>query len=118
VGAVGVDGKIAGFSSDGPTADGRVKPEVLSQGVRIGTVSITDAKGFSYASGTSLATPVLAGAGACILQANPGWTVREFRKALFESGDYWRREGRTDPLFVQGYGVPDVYRAAGLKKKP
>ena len=38
VGAVGVDGKIAGFSSDGPTADGRLKPEVLSQGVRVGTV--------------------------------------------------------------------------------
>ena len=117
VGAVGVDGKIAGFSSDGPTADGRVKPEVLSQGVRVGTVSITDPKGFSYASGTSLATPVLAGAGACILQAHPGLTVREFRKALFETGEFWRREGKTDPLFVQGYGVPDVYIAAGSPNK-
>ena len=118
VGAVGVDGKIAGFSSDGPTADGRVKPEVLSQGVRVGTVSITDPKGHSFASGTSLATPVLAGAAACILQARPGMTVREFRKALFELGDFWRREGKTDPLFVQGYGVPDVCLAAGLKKAP
>jgi len=117
VGAVGADGKIARFSSDGPSADGRLKPEVLSQGVRVGTVSITDPKGFSYAGGTSLATPVLAGAGACFLQTHPSWTLKDFKKALFESGDYWRREGKTDPLFVQGYGVPDVYLAAGLKEK-
>jgi serine protease AprX len=116
VGAVDVFGKIAAFSSDGPTADGRLKPEVLSQGVLVGTVSLTDRKGFSYSRGTSLATPVLAGAGACLLQAHPGWTVREFRKALFESGDFFRREGKPDPLFIQGYGVPDVYLASGLKK--
>jgi serine protease AprX len=117
VGAVGVDGAIAAFSSDGPTADGRLKPEVLSQGNRVGTVSLANRKGFSYASGTSLATPVLAGAGACLFQVHPRWTVREFRKALFESGDFYRREGKPDPLFVHGYGVPDVYRASGLKKE-
>ena len=116
VGAVGADGKIARFSSDGPSADGRVKPEVLSMGTRVGTVSIPDPKGYSFASGTSLATPVLAGAAACVLQAHPGWTMKEFKKALFESADYWRREGKTDPLFVHGYGVPDVFRAAELKK--
>jgi serine protease AprX len=117
VGAVQVDGMIANFSSDGPTADGRLKPEVLSQGSRVGTVSTTDRRGFSYSSGTSLATPVLAGAGACLLQVHPEWTVNNFRKALFESGDFFRREGKPDPLFVHGYGVPDVYRAAGLKKQ-
>jgi subtilisin family serine protease len=79
-------------------------------------VSLTNPKGFSYASGTSLATPVLAGAGACLFQTHPEWTLRDFRKALFESGDFFLREGKPDPLFVQGYGVPDVYRAAGLKK--
>lgn len=117
VGAAGGDGKITRFSSDGPSADGRLKPEVLSQGARVGTVSITDPKGFSFASGTSLATPVLAGAAACLLQTHPKWTMKVFKKALFESGDYWRREGKTDPLFVHGYGIPDVYLAAGLKEK-
>jgi serine protease AprX len=117
VGAVGVDGTIAGFSSDGPTVDGRLKPELLSQGNRVGTVSLTNPKGFSYASGTSLATPVLAGAGACLFQVHPEWTVRDFRKALFESGDYFLREGKPDSVFVLGYGVPDFYRAAGLKKE-
>jgi serine protease AprX len=116
VGAVGVDGAIATFSSDGPTADGRLKPEVLSQGTRVGTVSLTSRNGFSYSAGTSMATPVLAGAGACLFQVHPEWTVRDFRKALFESGDFFRREGKPDPLFVHGYGVPDIYQAAGLKK--
>jgi subtilisin family serine protease len=83
----------------------------------VGTVSLTNRNGFSYSSGTSLATPVLAGAGACLFQVHPRWTVRDFRKALFESGDFFRREGKPDPLFVHGYGVPDVYRAAGLKKE-
>jgi serine protease AprX len=115
VGAVDALGRIARFSSDGPSADGRLKPEVMSMGLRVASVAIGDPKGVGYASGTSLSTPVLAGAGACLLQAHPGWTVKQFRKALFESGDYWRREGRTDPLFVQGYGIPDVYRAAGMK---
>jgi len=117
VGAVGADGKVVKFSSDGPTADGRLKPEVLSQGARVATVSPYNPRAFSYAQGTSLATPLLAGAGACLLQAHPEWTVRDFRKALFESGDFLRREGKPDPLFVQGYGVPDVFRAAGLKKE-
>jgi serine protease AprX len=117
VGAVRVDGTIAAFSCDGPTADGRLKPELLSQGLQVGTVSITDRKGIAYAGGTSLATPVLAGAGACLLQVHPEWTLREFRKALFESGDFFRREGKPDPAFVHGYGVPDVFLAAGLKNE-
>jgi subtilisin family serine protease len=116
VGAVLVNGAIAGFSSDGPTADGRLKPELLSQGVQVATVSLADRGGFSYSRGTSLATPVLAGAGACLLQVHPGWTVSDFRKALFASGDYFLREGKPDPRFVLGYGVPDVFRASGLKK--
>ena len=41
VGAVGADGKIARFSSDGPSADGLLKPEVLSMGVRVGTCMAT-----------------------------------------------------------------------------
>jgi cyclophilin family peptidyl-prolyl cis-trans isomerase/catechol 2,3-dioxygenase-like lactoylglutathione lyase family enzyme len=115
VGAVGVDGKVASFSSDGPTADGRLKPEVLSQGMRTATVSPYNPRTFAFASGTSMATPILAGAGACLLQVHPDWTVRDFRKALFDSGDFFRREGRPDPSFVHGYGVPDVFLAAGMK---
>lgn len=115
VGAVDSKGKIAGFSSDGPTADGRGKPEVLAQGVQTWTVSLADSHGYVSGDGTSFATPVMAGAVACLLQTHPDWTVAEIRKALFHSGDYFHLYGKSDPLFIHGYGIPDVFAAAKLK---
>jgi hypothetical protein len=59
----------------------------------------------------------MAGAVACLLQVHPEWTVQSLRKALFESGKYYRQHGKPDPLFVRGYGIPDVYLAAGMPGK-
>jgi len=115
VGAVNNKDIIAAFSSDGPTKDGRLKPEVLSLGVETSTISLFDNKGYIQAGGTSMATPVMAGAVACLLQVHPEWTVQQLRKALFHSGNFFRKQGKPDPLFVHGYGIPDVYTAAGLK---
>lgn len=117
VGAIKKDGTIAPFSSDGPAADGRLKPEVLAMGVATATISLADKTGYSGSMGTSVATPVMAGAVACLLQVHPEWTVQQLRKALFHSGDYYRKNGKPDPLFVHGYGIPDVFLAAGLKEK-
>ncbi|GAG00104.1 unnamed protein product, partial [marine sediment metagenome] len=75
VGAVQSNGTIASFSSDGPTADGRVKPEVLSRGVSVWTVSADSDTDYTTQGGTSLATPQVCGAVACLLQAQPDWTV-------------------------------------------
>ncbi len=58
----------------------------------------------------------MAGAVSCLLQARPEWTAQELRKALFESGDYFRENGKSDPLYVRGYGIPDVFLAAGLEE--
>ena len=115
VGAIDSGGNIADFSSDGPAFGGKLKPEVLAMGSRASTISATDNEAFSRASGTSIATPILAGAVACLLQVHPEWTVEQLRQALFESGNYYRQHGRPDPLFVHGYGIPDVFRASGLK---
>jgi len=117
VGAIDANGNIAEFSSDGPAYGGRLKPEVLAMGSLSSTISATDNEAFATFSGTSIATPILAGAVACLLQVHPEWTVKELRKALFESGDYFRQHGRPDPLFIHGYGVPDIFQAAGLAKK-
>ncbi len=114
VGAADSTGAAASFSSDGPTADGRTKPEMLACGAGVWTVSLGAPDGFVTASGTSMATPILAGAVACLLQTHPAWTVAELQAALFHSGDYYRRHGRTDPRYVYGYGIPDVYAAAAL----
>jgi subtilisin family serine protease len=117
VGAIDTTGLIATFSSDGPTGDGRLKPEVLCLGVETATISLFDPQGYGQGSGTSMATPVMAGAVTCLLQTHPDWTVKELRKALFHSGDYYRKNGKPDPLYVRGYGIPDVYAAAGLDAK-
>jgi len=112
IGAVDSTGTIAGFSSDGPSADGRVKPELLAQGVSTQTIcAYTDAGCTSAVSGTSLSTPVMAAAVACLVQAHPGWSVSTMRNRLMASGDYFLANGTYDPLFVLGYGIPDVERA-------
>ncbi len=107
VGVVDRSGHIARFSSDGPTADGRVKPELLGRGVETFTVSGHDHNLYTTASGASIATPLLAGAIACILQAHPEWSVEEVRNELFQTGSYYREHGTYDTTFVQGYGIPD-----------
>lgn len=109
-GAVDDVGQIAGFSSDGPTADGRVKPEVLARGVATATVNSTNQTGYTAVSGTSLSTPLIAGAVACILQARPDYTVTGLRDALTATAT----DGGVgpDPLFIRGYGIIQADAAA------
>jgi subtilisin family serine protease len=114
VGAAGPSGGIAGFSSDGLLIQETPKPELLALGQGTATISPYVPGAYTVAGGTSMATPVLAGGVACLLQRNPGWTIDEVRSALFESGDYFLEHGEYDPHFVQGYGIPDLARAAGL----
>jgi len=111
VGAVNSFGEPPGFSSDGPTADGRVKPEVLARGRSTDTISATNPSGYTTASGTSLSTPLVAGAVACLTQARPTWTVPQMRTMLFETSDLFASTGTHDPLYIMGYGVIDAIEA-------
>lgn len=113
-GAVASDGVIADFSSDGPSADGRVKPEILARGVATVTITSSITSGLSGVSGTSLSTPLVAGAVACILQARPDFTVADLRTALFASAT----DGSADPLFVRGYGIIQADAAAQSGRAP
>ncbi len=109
-GAVTQSGAIASFSSDGPTADGRVKPEVLARGVTTWTVSPSADASYTTADGTSLSTPLVAAAVACLIQAHPTWTPAELRESLLETASDYADES-TDPLFVRGYGIVNAYAA-------
>jgi hypothetical protein len=109
VGAVAPDGDIASFSSDGPTADGRVKPEVLAQGESVWTVSPGSDTAYEAVGGTSLATPQAAGVVACLVQAHPDWTVEQIRTVLFENAGYYVAHDTYDQNYVRGYGLIDAF---------
>ena len=116
-GAVDATGAIAGFSSDGPTVDGRAKPEVLARGLSTHTVSSSDDTTTTTVSGTSLSTPLCAAAAACLVQAHPDWTVNQLRRALSHTADVYVATGGHDPLHVLGYGILDA-EAARLETDP
>jgi len=110
-GAVHGSGVIAGFSSDGPSYDGRVKPEVLARGVGTSTVSPTNDLTITTASGTSLSTPLVAGGTALIVQAHPDWSVERVRRALFHTAADFLANSTYDADYVRGYGVIDIMAA-------
>jgi subtilisin family serine protease len=111
-GAVEANDETAGFSSDGPTADGRVKPELLALGDGTATIDPYGDQGYWGASGTSLSTPLVAGAVTCVLQANPNWTVDLMRQQLFATASDFVFSGEPDPLHIRGYGIVDAQAAA------
>ncbi len=72
VGAVDSNGLVTSFSSYGPSADGRIKPDVAARGRADWLVSGSGA-GYYTGSGTSFACPLVAGLAACVIQARPRW---------------------------------------------
>ncbi len=106
VGAVDEFNQTASFSSHGPTADGRIKPEVLARGVATFCAGTLNTEAFLSASGTSLSTPLVAGACALILEAHPMWTPMMVREALMMTAD-----GNTSPDNTRGFGLIDVMAA-------
>lgn len=105
VGAVDFDNKRAGFSSLGPSADGRIKPDLVAPGSPVVAAGDHGAE-LGYSAGTSLAAPMLTGSIAALWSAFPDKTAREILDAVFESAD---QAGQPDNL--RGYGLPDLSKA-------
>ncbi len=105
VGAVDYLGKRADFSSFGPTFDGRIKPDLVAPGEQVvtaGNVGID----LGLASGTSVASPMLAGGLASLWSAYPNKTAKEILAAVFASTDQTNQ-----PDNERGYGMPDLTEA-------
>ena len=85
IGAVDSFNVVASFSSPGPTADGRIKPDVTAMGRRVYVPLFTDDVNYGRVSGTSFATPLTAGMAALILEAHPSWDPFAVREALRET---------------------------------
>lgn len=108
VGATDFKGKKASFSSIGPAADGRIKPDVAGPGVRI-PVSDVHTFRIGSSSGTSISTPIMAGLAACLWQAFPEKTNEEIMDAIRQSASQ-----AAQPDNKLGYGIPDFQRAFQL----
>lgn len=109
VGSITSHGVNAPFSSVGPTADGRVKPDVMAWG---SSVSVFSGRGLVINDvGTSFSSPLVAGMVACLWQALP-------EKTAFEIIDLVRRSANQydTPDNIYGYGVPDFWKAYQMGK--
>lgn len=100
VGAIGADSILTSFSSHGPTADGRMKPNVVAQGLAAIVADLDG--GLRYANGTSFSSPILAGMAASAWSALPELTSMELFRLVEESAHLYPN-GNND----YGYGVPD-----------
>jgi len=110
IGAVDSKGNKAGFSSFGPTADGRIKPDVSGPGARVMAASAASNQ-LRPASGTSLSAPMISGMLAALWSAFPEKTNLEIMDAVRKSGN--QADAPDNEL---GYGIPDFMKAYQLLK--
>ncbi|MDX2284414.1 MAG: S8 family serine peptidase [Bacteroidia bacterium] len=107
IGAVDACGELAAFSSRGPAADGRIKPDLAAMGEQTFFVGIDGT--VRRGNGTSYACPLISGLAACLKQAHPQATAWQLAEALRRSADRF-----TSPGNSYGYGIPDGARAFRL----
>ncbi len=105
VGAVNTNENIASFSSFGPTADNRVKPETLAQGA--GVYVVTKDNEVRTSNGTSFSGPIIAGAVACLWQAYPEKTSLEIRDLVIQNSTNF-----SNPTSQEGYGILNLSNIA------
>jgi hypothetical protein len=107
IGAVDWMGYPVDFSGNGPTYDGRIKPNVSAQGE--GVYIASPGGGFTYGNGTSFSSPIIAGMVACLWQANPEWNNYALMNAIQESSS-----SASDPNNKTGWGIPDFISAHNI----
>jgi hypothetical protein len=108
VGAVDALQNYASFSSIGPSADGRIKPDVVAMGS--GTALWGVSNTVERSNGTSFSAPVVCGLAAGLWQANPELTNAELLSLIRRSGSRMNFPNETF-----GYGIPSYPRAQELK---
>jgi len=106
-GAVNSAGVRSGFSSMGPTADGRIKPDLMGMGEGVRVVSAFSLNGYTVVQGTSFSCPLIAGAAALILEANPGASNVQIIEALRETAG-----NAFSPNNALGWGIANAFQAS------
>jgi subtilisin family serine protease len=109
-GAVDRNGARASFSSVGPSADGRTKPDVAAMGVAVKLATALTPQSYGLASGTSFSCPLIAGVVALLLQAHPTYSVDEVLLALRATSSQ-----NAGPDNLLGWGILDAVSAVDLE---
>lgn len=104
VGAVDANGEYAIFSSKGPSADGRIKPNIATQGQQPAVIYPWGQ--VLNANGTSFSSPIMAGMAACLWQAFPHKSNMEIIRAIEQSATQY-----SNPDIYVGHGIPNMARA-------
>lgn len=105
IGAVNAEGFRANFSSEGPSSDGDVKPNVCAQGM--GATIMSGGGQIVSGNGTSFSGPIIAGMSACLWQANlDSATNMDVFHAIEQSADRYQ-----NPDEFYGYGIPNFAKA-------
>jgi subtilisin family serine protease len=114
VGAVDHDDAVTYFSSRGPLADGALKPEITAPGAGIVAARAAGTSmghpvdaNYTAASGTSMATPHVAGAAAILAEEHPDWTPAQLKDQLVSTA----KTTADTSVYLQGAGRVDVSRA-------
>lgn len=97
------------FSSPGPTADGRIKPDVMAVGGE--TTYINNASVISTGNGTSYSAPLITGLAAGLWQKYPELTNVELKNLIIQSGDNY-----DNPNNNYGHGIPSYIRASYIRE--
>ncbi len=104
VGAVDTSNIVTAFSSRGPTADGRIKPDIVADGLNVFGALYNplspDPNSYGYESGTSLSTPIASGIAALLLSEFPYLTNEQARYILLHTAD-----NSATPNNDRGYGL-------------
>ncbi|MDP5169857.1 MAG: S8 family serine peptidase [Bacteroidia bacterium] len=103
IGAVDECGVIGGFSSRGPSGDGRIKPDIVAMGVG-NSFYYPDGR-IRVGSGTSFSCPMVTGLAACLMQKHPELSAWDVHRTLIQSGDRYET-----PDMVYGHGLPSASR--------
>ena len=101
---------ISEFSSMGPTVDACFKPEISAPG---SSIFSTVPGGYGIASGTSMASPMIAGLAALIKEVHPDWKTTEVKSALMNTATIIKNpyNGKPITFLLQGAGEADVSKA-------
>ena len=105
--------QIASFSSRGPTADGRIKPDVVAPGRGVAAADLQGG-GYRLRGGTSFAAPLVSGVCALLLQIHPEWGPAQVLEALRSTA---LDLGAAGPDTVYGWGQINALAASGLSEE-